>query len=45
LIYECDEEKVPLNKEIEFIKNYIEIEKIRYKADVRFAVEGETKAS
>src|SRR4029078_11205453 len=43
LIYECDEEKVPLNKEIEFIKNYIEIEKIRYKADVRFAVEGETE--
>jgi LytS/YehU family sensor histidine kinase len=31
-----------LNKEIEFIKNYIEIEKIRYKADVRLAVEGDT---
>jgi LytS/YehU family sensor histidine kinase len=42
LIYECTEEKVPLNKEIEFIQNYIEIEKIRYKADVRFSVEGET---
>ena len=24
LIYECNEEKVPLNKEIEFIQNYIE---------------------
>jgi len=43
LIYECDEEKVLLNKEIEFINNYIEIEKIRYKADVRFSVEGETE--
>lgn len=42
LIYECNEEKIPLDKEIEFIKNYIEIEKIRYKADIRFLVEGET---
>ncbi len=42
MIYDCDEEKISLNKEIEFIKNYIEIEKIRYKADVRFNVEGET---
>jgi two-component system LytT family sensor kinase len=42
LIYECNEEKVPLNKEIEFIQNYIEIEKIRYNADVRFTIEGNT---
>ncbi len=42
LIYECNEDKVPLNKEIEFIENYIEIEKIRYKADVRFTIEGNT---
>ena len=42
MIYDCDEEKISLNKEIEFIQNYIEIEKIRYKADVRFSVEGET---
>ena len=42
LIYECNEDKVPLNKEIEFIQNYIEIEKIRYNADVRFTVEGNT---
>ena len=42
LIYDCNEEKVPLSKEVEFIQNYIEIEKIRYKADVRFCVEGET---
>ena len=42
MIYDCDEEKISLDKEIEFIRNYIDIEKIRYKADVRFSVEGET---
>ena len=43
LIYECNEPKILLDKEIEFIRNYIEIEKIRYQADVRFTIEGETK--
>ncbi len=42
LIYECDEEWIPLDKEIEFIRNYIEIEKIRHKADIRLTVEGST---
>ncbi len=42
LIYECNEEKIPLTKEIEFIRNYIEIERIRYDADIQFFVEGET---
>jgi sensor histidine kinase YesM len=42
LIYECNEEKIPLDKEIEFIRNYIEIEKTRHKADIRFTVEGVT---
>jgi hypothetical protein len=42
LIYECNEEKILLDKEIEFIRNYIEIEKIRFKADIRLTVEGET---
>lgn len=42
LIYECNEEKIPLDKEIEFIRNYIEIEKMRHKADIRFTVEGLT---
>ncbi|MGC4036325.1 MAG: sensor histidine kinase [Chitinophagaceae bacterium] len=42
LIYECNEERILLNKEIEFIRNYIEIEKMRYKADVRFIIDGET---
>jgi two-component system LytT family sensor kinase len=43
LIYECNEEKILLEKEIEFIRNYIEIERIRYDADIQFTVEGETK--
>ena len=42
MIYDCGDEKVPLNKEIEFVRNYIEIEKMRHRADVRFMVEGET---
>jgi len=42
LIYECNEEKIPLDKEIAFIRSYIEIEKIRHKADIRFSVEGLT---
>jgi sensor histidine kinase YesM len=43
MIYDCNENTVPLSKEIEFIENYIAIEKIRHKADVRFTVEGETE--
>jgi sensor histidine kinase YesM len=43
MIYDCAEEKVPLNKEIEFIRNYIDIEKVRHTADIRFEVEGETE--
>jgi two-component system LytT family sensor kinase len=42
LIYECNEDIIPLNREIEFIRNYIEIEKIRHTADIRFTVEGNT---
>lgn len=43
MIYDCDNEKIPLTKEIAFIRNYIDIEKMRYKADVRFTVEGDTE--
>ena len=43
LIYECNEDKIPLDKEIEFIRNYIEIERIRYDADIQFTIEGETE--
>src|SRR5262249_50002367 len=41
LVYECNEPRVLLKKEIEFIRNYIEIEKIRHDADVKFIVEGD----
>ena len=43
MMYECNEDKILLNKEIEFIRNYIEIEKIRYDADIRLSVEGNTE--
>lgn len=43
LIYECNEDKIPLDKEIEFIRNYIEIERIRYDADIQFTIEGSTE--
>jgi hypothetical protein len=42
LVEDCNEPKIPLSKEIEFIQNYLEIERIRHKADIRFNVEGET---
>ncbi|HVZ57550.1 MAG TPA: sensor histidine kinase [Chitinophagaceae bacterium] len=43
LIYECNQEKVPLEKEIEFIRNYIAIEQMRFKADIRYTVEGDAR--
>lgn len=43
LIYECNEEKIPLDKEIEFVRNYIEIEQVRYKADIKLTIEGATE--
>ncbi len=44
LIYECNEDKIPLDKEIEFIRNYIDIERIRYDADIQFTVEGNAES-
>jgi two-component system, LytTR family, sensor kinase len=42
IIYDCSAEKVPLSKEIEFIKGFIELQKVRYDAcDISFAVEGD----
>ena len=32
-LYECNTEMVCLSKEIEFLKNYVSLEKMRYKAD------------
>lgn len=41
---ECSKEKVPLDSEISYIQNFINIEKERKdNADIKFTVEGETK--
>lgn len=37
IIYDCKSERVPLSKEISFIKNYIELQKVRYdNCDITF---------
>lgn len=45
IIYESDEEKVPLTKEIEFISNYIELQKLRMSAkdQLQFKMSGKIK--
>jgi sensor histidine kinase YesM len=46
IIYEGSYEKVPLTKEIEFIKSYIELQKVRYEScDITFKVDGEINGS
>jgi len=42
IIYDTDKDKVPLSKEIDYIRNYIELEKLRLRdnVDVRFVVDG-----
>jgi two-component system, LytTR family, sensor kinase len=44
MLYESNEERVPLTKEIEYLNSYIELEKIRYEGQtfVGFTVEGNT---
>lgn len=43
MLYECASDEVPLSKEIKFIRNYVDIEKMRYgdKIDVDIRVSGE----
>jgi len=43
MLYECNEKWVPLAKEIQYIKNYVELEKIRLskKADISVDLEGD----
>ena len=42
ILYECNADKIPLTKEIETIKNYVELEKIRTSGTdrIRFTVSG-----
>ena len=45
MLYECSEERVSLSKEISMLKNYIELEKIRYgsRLDLSFDVTGDVE--
>lgn len=41
MLYECNEKLVPLSKEIAYIRNYLDLEKLRHKdLDIKFEVEG-----
>lgn len=39
MLYRCDKEKVPLNEEIDFIRNYIELEIIRHDNRMQLDIE------
>jgi sensor histidine kinase YesM len=42
MLYECNEKEVPLSKEVEMLKKYIELEKLRYgnRIDISFKYSG-----
>lgn len=43
MLYECNERRVPLKKEVNYLKNYLDLEKLRQGEDVRitFQIHGE----
>lgn len=43
MLYESNEKEVPLNREVQYIENYLELERIRYgnKAEILFDYQGE----
>jgi two-component system LytT family sensor kinase len=42
IIYDCNSEKVPLSKEIDFIKSFLELQEVRYDTcEISFKVEGD----
>lgn len=42
MLYECNERRVPLQKEVNYIRNYLDLEKLRQgqNVDINFSVEG-----
>ena len=43
MLYECNEKRVPLRKEVNYIRNYLDLEQLRQgkNIDIHFAVEGQ----
>jgi len=42
IIYDCSSDKVPLTKEVDFIKSFIELQKVRYEScEIIFNIEGD----
>ncbi len=43
ITYDCSSEKIPLDKEIEFVNSFVELEKIRYETcDISLKIAGDT---
>jgi len=45
MLYECNEKRVPLQKEVNYIKNYLELEKLRQgkNVDINFELKGQIR--
>lgn len=43
MLYECNDKSVPLSKEVDYIRNYLELERLRYndKVDIHFNMNGQ----